>query len=255
MKLLPALLAAFLVLAAASRLDAEEPPAPGSAPQAQTEANPASIRPGRQVSVADVRDTFFSYVLGIVFSGIDVDIDNAQMRAILTEFQSKLKFPFDLVTRVVQQEDPALGHREISLVFSGDVVIPIPFSFLGYHPGTLRSTQQLNFRVIRSSYTRGGEYTPVYDLTLVDGSVLIDIDDWLVRLLRQLIDKLQVRHIVFFHYQGAWIGLIEGEGKIFKRDVREYFDFTNNRIVYPISDQLDALGRKFVEASPPVDSR
>jgi hypothetical protein len=254
MKLSLLLLGASLILAAAPRLGAEETVAPGGAPQAA--AAPSPIRPGRQVSVAKVKDTFFSYVLGIIFSGIDVDIDNAQMRQILTEFQSKLKFPFDLVKRVVQEDNPDTGHRDISLIFrGGNVVIPIPYSFLGYHPGTLRSTERLNFRVIRSTYSHGMEYTPVYDLTLVDGSVLIDIDDWLVYLLSQLIDKLQVRHIIFFNYQGNWIGLIEGEGLVFKRDVREYFDFTNNRIVYPISDQLDALGRMFVKSSPPLEGK
>lgn len=248
MKLSLILLGASLVLASGPRLGAEEV-------QAQGSAAPSPMRPGRQISVARVKDTFFSYVLGIVFSGMDVDIDNAQMRQILTEFQSKLKFPFDLVTRVVQEDDPGRGHRDISLFFKGkDVVIPIPYSFLGYHPGTLRSTERLNFRVIRSSYSKDGEYTPVYDLTLVDGSVLIDIDDWLVYLLSNVLDKVQVRHIVFFSYRGNWIGLIEGEGKVFKRDIREYFDFSNNKIVYPIPEQLDAMGRAFVGASPPLDT-
>ena len=133
------------------------------------------------------------------------------------------------------------------------MIIPIPFSFLGYHPGTLRSTERLNFRVTRTSYTDPlipRVYTPVYDLTLADGSVLIDIDDWLVYLLWKVLDKLEVRHIVFFSYQGAWIGLVEGKGKVFRRDMREYFDFTNNKIIYPIPDKLDAMGQGFIKASP-----
>jgi len=213
----------------------------------------APSRPGRQVSLSPVKDTFFAYVLGIVLTGVEVDIDNAQMRDVLREFQSRLKFPFDLVNRVVQHNEEDTGARTISLIFNGDVIIPIPFSFLGYHPGTLRSTERLNFRVIRSSYTDPADprvYTPVYDLTLADGSVLIDIDDWLVYLLWKVLDKLEVRHIVFFSYQGDWIGLVEGKGKLFNRNMREYFDFTNNRIIYPIPDKLDAMGLGFINASP-----
>jgi hypothetical protein len=203
------------------------------------------------VSLSNVRDTFFSYVLGIILTGIDVDIDNAQMRSILTEFQSKLKFPFDLITRVIQHNDPDMDRRLISLVFSGNVVIRIPYSVLGYHPGTIMSTERLNFRVIRSAYTDPlGTYTPVYNLTLADGSVLINIDDWLVYLFGSVLDKLEVHHIVFFNYKGSWIGLVEGKGKIFKRNMREYFDFTNNRIIYPIPVKLDAMGRAFIAASP-----
>ncbi|MGA2613420.1 MAG: hypothetical protein ABSG38_08205 [Spirochaetia bacterium] len=214
-----------------------------------------SMRPGRQISLAKVKDTFFSYVLGIVLTGLEVDLDNAQMREILTEFQTKLKFPFDMVTRVIQHTEPDSGERTISLIFNGDVFIPIPYSFFGYHPGTLRSTETLSFRVTRFAYTDPKDpqaYTPVYDLSLSDGSILLDIDSWLVYVLGNLLDKLDVRHVVFFSYQGAWIGLVEGRGRIWNRDMREYFDFTNNRIVYPVSDKLDAMGKGFIAASRPL---
>ena len=232
----------------------QDTPTPAAMPTVQSLSASSGMRPGRQVSLSNVKDTFFSYVLGIVFTGIDVDIDNAQMRGILTEFESKLKFPFDLVTRVIQHNDPDMDYRVISLIFNGDVVIRIPYSFLGYHPGTIKSTERLNFRVIRSAYIDpSGVYTPVYDLTLADGGVLIDIDDWLVYLLGSVLDKLEVHHIVFFNYQGAWIGLVEGKGKVFKRNMREYFDFTHNKIIYPTPDKLDLMGRAFLAASPPLN--
>jgi hypothetical protein len=232
---------------------AQTNPEPQVEPAIQESPPSSGIPPGRQVSLSPVKDTFFAYVLGIVLTGLDVDIDNARMRAILTEFQSKLKFPFDLVTQVVQHNDFETGRRDITLVFKGDVVIPIPYSFLGYHPGTLRSTETLDFRVTRTTYTdpkNPGLYTPVYNLALVDGRVLIDIDDWLVYLLGKVLDKMEVRQIVFFNYAGAWVGLVEGPGKVFSRDMREYFDFTNNKIIYPIPDKLDAMGQGFVKASP-----
>ncbi|HUI70958.1 MAG TPA: hypothetical protein VL354_10605 [Spirochaetia bacterium] len=247
-----AILGILLALAAGPSVFAQ------TTPEAQEAPAPSAMRPGRQISLTHVKDTFFSYVLGIVLTGRDVDIDNTQMRDILTEFQTKLKFPFDLVHRVMQRNDMDNGDRTISIVFSGDVIIPIPFSFLGYHPGTLRSTQTVNFRVLRSSYTDPqypSVYTPVYDLTLAQGDILIDIDDWLVYLLSNVLDKLQVRHIVFFSYDGVWIGLLEGEGKVFHRDMREYFDFTNNKIIYPIPEKLDAMGKAFIGASPSLVSR
>lgn len=244
--------AVILFLITAMSLCAQAAPAPQVMPAVQTLPWPGTP-PGRHVSVSAVKDTFFAYALGIVLTGLDVDIDNAQMRAILTEFQSKVKFPFDLVTRVVQHNDFEAGSREITLVFKGDVVIPIPFSFLGYHPGTLRSTETLEFHVTRTSYTdpqNPSVYSPVYDLALADGGVLIDVDDWLVYLLGNVLDKLDVRHIVFFNYGGAWIGLLEGRGRVFNRDMREYFDFTNNKIIYPVPDKLDAMSQAFIKANP-----
>jgi len=260
MKLPAPLFVAGLILVGGSRLCAQEAPAPQSSPGPVEQATPPAneIRPGRQVSLSHVKDTFFAYVLGIVMTGLDVDIDNPHMRAILTEFQTKLKFPFDFVRRVVQSNDLDRGSREITLTFKGDIAIPIPYSFLGYHPGTLRSTERLNFRVLRSSYVDPQDpntYTPVYDLTLANGRVLIDIDDWLVYVLSNLLDKLDVRHIVFFCYEGKWVGLVEGRGRVFSKEMREYFDFTNNRIIYPVSDRLDAIGLSFIKASPALVDR
>lgn len=242
------LLCLLLALAVSPSLLAQSPASPAAA-------SPVSAaRPGKEISLppSQVRDTFFAYFLGILMTGLEVDIDNAQMRDILTEFQTKLKFPFDLVTRVIQQDQAGTGARTISLIFNGDVDIPIPYSFLGYHPGMLRSTQVLNFRVTRTSYIDPRNplvYTPVYDLALSDGSILLDVDDWLVYLLNRIIDKLQVRHIVFFSYQRKWIGLVEGRGRLFGRDMREYFDFTHNRIIYPVPDELDLMGHGFITAS------
>ncbi len=240
-----ALLAASIVPAFAQE---EESPAPEPPPP------PAPTRPGREVSLPpdQVRDTFFAYVLGIVMTGIEVDIDNSQMREILTEFKSKLNVPFDLITRVTQHTDEASGERTISLEFNGDVVIPIPFSILGYHPGTVRSTQQVDFRVTRAAYNDQKDprnSTLVYDLALSGGSVLIDVDDWIVYILGTVFDKIQIRHIVFFRYDDKWIGLLEGKGKVFGRSMREYFDFTHNGIVFPVPTNLDLLGAGVVSGS------
>jgi len=221
---------------------------------AQSEDSAPSRRPGREVSLppSEVRDTFFAYVLGIVLRGVEVDIDNAEMRAILTEFKSKLNVPFDLVTRVIQHSDEDSGERTISLFFNGAVDIPIPFSLLGYHPGILRSTEEVDFRVNRSLYTDPKNptiATLVYDLSLSGGNVLVDVDDWICYLLGNLFDKIEVRHIVFFNYEGKWIGLLEGRGRTWGKNMREYFDFTHNGIIFPVPIRLDAMGAEMVGAA------
>lgn len=226
----------------------EESPTPATPPPAP------STRPGREVSLPpdQVRDTFFAYVLGIVMDGLEVDIDNPQMREILTEFKSKLDVPFDLITRVIQHTDEASGERTISLEFNGNVVIPIPFSVLGYHPGKVRSTQRVDFRVTRTEYTdqkKPRNSTVVYNLALSDGSVLIDLDDWIVFFLSNVFDKIEVHHIVFFRHDDKWVGLLEGDGKVNGGKQRQYFDFTHNGIIFPVPPELDVLGAGFVSGS------
>ena len=225
----------------------------GSPPRVFPEqaAPPAPATPGRDVSLprSEVRDTFFAYVLGIIRAGIEVDIDNARLREILTEFKSTLELPFDLIDRVTQHSIAGSDERWIGLDFLRDVVIPIPFSLLFYHPGSITASRTLLFEVKRSTWADPGAPAapaPVFDLVLSGGSVLVDIDDWLEVLLRAYLEDTWIRHIVFFTWRGSWIGLLEGEGERTGRILRAYFDFTRNRIVFPVPAGLDLAGKAFV---------
>jgi hypothetical protein len=221
-------------------------------PAAAQAADPtASQRPGREVSLppSQVRDTFFAYVLGIISAGIEVDVGGEEMRAILTEFTSSLSLPFDLIKRVTQHTDEETGVRTIGLDFQGDVSIPIPFSILFYHPGSIMADRSLLFRVDRSVLTdpAGKEAPgPAFDLVITGGGVLVDIDDWLEVLFSASLEDTWIRHIVFFTWQGEWIGLLQGTGSSTGRVLRAYFNFTRNRIVFPVPSALDRQGKVLV---------
>jgi len=218
---------------------------------AQDQPLSASLRPGREISLppTEVKDTFFAYVVGIIAAGAEVDIDNAQMRDILTEFKSSLSLPFDLIARVTQHTDPGTAQAAIGLDFLRDVNIPIPFSLLFYHPGSIVASQDLLFQVTRSSMKDPaalGVMVPVYDLSLTQGSVLVDIDDWLEVLFRAYLEDTMIKHIVFFQSKGDWIGMLEGSGKRSGRVLRAYFNFTRNVIVFPPPASLDHAGKYLV---------
>jgi hypothetical protein len=224
---------------------------------AQEPASPAPERPGREVSLpqGEVRDTFFAYVLGIITAGLEVEVDNAQMREILTEFKSTLAVPFDLIDRVTQHTDQETGARTIGLEFTRDVVIPIPFALLWYHPGTIQSEKDLVWQVNRAVFNAGtGEgLVTVFDLVLWKGSVQVNIDDWLEALFSASLEDTWIHHIIFFRWKGDWIGLLEGAGRRTGRVLRAYFDFTKNTIMFPPPADLEKAGRALVdEPSFPV---
>ncbi|MGA2976166.1 MAG: hypothetical protein ABSF77_12715 [Spirochaetia bacterium] len=207
--------------------------------------------PGREVSLppTEVKDTFFAYVLGIIKAGIEVDIDNERMRDILTEFKTALNLPFDLISRVTQHTVAETGERQIGLDFVRNVVIPIPFSLLFYHPGSITADRSLVFQVVRSTYTDPGvpeQPALVFDLVLEQGNILVDIDDWLEVLFSAYLEDTWIRHIVFFTWNGDWIGLLEGNGKRTGRVLRAYFNFTHNKIIFPVPAALDKTGKIFV---------
>ncbi len=232
----------FILIAASGSAQSEPAPEPPPA---------GAAVPGREVSLPpeEVKDTFFAYVLGIIRSGAEVDMDNEQMRAILVEFKSTLNVPFDLIARVIQHGDPETGVTSIELDFQRDVIIPVPFSILWYHPGNITSTRALVFEVRKS---RGADPdpalgdTPVYDLALTQGQVLVDIDAWLEALFSAHIEDTVIRHIVFFKWQGDWMGLLQGKAVRSGKSKRAYFDFTRNAIMFPAPEALDDLGRELI---------
>jgi hypothetical protein len=216
---------------------------------AQDQALPPLERPGREISLpsTEVKDTFFAYVLGIIVAGVEVDVNNAQMREILTEFKSSLSLPFDLIDRVTQHAEA--GEKAIGLAFLRDVSIPIPFSLLFYHPGSITATRDLLFQVSRSTMSDpadAGIMVPVFDLALESGTVLVDIDNWLEALLSAYLEDTLVKHIVFFKTKGDWIGMLEGTGRRTGKVLRAYFNFTRNAIVFPTPAALDRAGRFLV---------
>jgi len=92
------------------------------------------------MSPEEVRDSFFAFVIGILRSGIEVSFDGAAMRDVLTEFKTSLELPFDLIDNVTQRGVKGSNERIISITFFRPASIPIPFSLLGYHPGSIRAT-------------------------------------------------------------------------------------------------------------------
>jgi hypothetical protein len=215
------------------------------------QAKVAAAPPGKEVSLpaSEVKDTFFAYVLGIIRIGAEIDLDNEQMRSILVEFKSSLNLPFDLISRVTQHEDPQSAKRTIALEFKRDVSIPIPFSILFYHPGRIVSSRLLAFDVRRSVRADPGSSAPpeeALDLDLTEGSILVEIDGWLKALFGTRLQDTWIRHIVFFRWHGEWIGMLAGTTRPTGRVIRTYFDFTKNKIVFPVPDQLERAGRVFV---------
>jgi hypothetical protein len=207
-----------------------------------------------------VKDTFFAYFLGIIGTAADIDMDNEEMRAILVEFKSTLDVPFDLISRFSQREDPESALRVLELQFQRDVVIPIPFSILFYHPGRITSTRLLQFDVHRSPWTdpdlpadpglpaQAGE---AFDLALAHGSVLVEIDGWLKALFSDHLEDTWIRHIVFFRWHGDWIAMLQGIGRSTGKVKRAYFDLTTNAILFPPSDSLKSVGNGLVPDSSP----
>jgi hypothetical protein len=228
-------LAAFLaaLLAAPAGAQSPSPPPP----------------PGREMILppSEVRDTFFAYLVGIVDAGLDAELDNATLRSVLTEFQSTIALPFDRISVVrhlaPRGEAGSSGAGSLEIVFDGDLDVPVPFSLLGYHPGSLRSTRTVRFEELRYPLVpvRGGQAGPVYSFRIIEGAMTIDVDAWIDVLLGSIVDDLDVRLVAIARWKGAWRCILGGTGREGRRIIAA-FDLTRNTISFPVPSELIRLG-------------
>jgi hypothetical protein len=209
--------------------------------------------PGKEIALPpeEVKDTFFAYVIGVIRAGVEVRLFNSDLRGILTEFKSSLDLPFDLISSVSQFREPGVLLPNLEILFNGPVKIPIPFSFLGYHPGSIHASQAIDFtetRPVSSSPLDIASPDAVYSMRLSRGEVLVDVDGWLEWLLPSLIQDTIVDLICIYHDDSGWYCLLAGTGRNTGTPIRQFFDFTRNRIVIPVSARQKELGERLARA-------
>jgi hypothetical protein len=206
----------------------------------------AQSPPGRELILpsAEVRDTFFAWLVGVVDAGRDASIDNAGLRDVLTEFRSTIALPFDRIS-AVRHEAPGPSKRgSLGVEFDGEIDVPVPFSLLWYHPGALRATRTVRFderRFATVPLASGSAAEPVYSFRIAEGAMTIDVDEWLDALLGRIVDDLSIRIVALARWHGAWRCLIGGTGREGRRIIAA-FDLARNAITFPVPSDLTRLG-------------
>ena len=155
----------------------------------------------------EIRDPFFEFVIERI-EGDSLGVWSREQLIDHIEASGRpSKLPIDRVIRfvreeIVEQETALLGHvstaRLISLELDADLSLPLPYSILGYHPGTLHVSRILQAQehylsgVILRVFTDDDWYKSwvpgVFCLTLEDGHVILDVDGWVDRLLGKKLD-------------------------------------------------------------------
>ncbi len=223
-----AALAALLALAVASAL-----------------ADPATERPTREISLPrdEVKDSFLAYVLGIIYSDADIELDNVSLREVLVEFKSSLDLPFDDLTLVSQGRTAENGIGSLGVSFRHDMSIPVPFSLLGYHPGTIRVSKSVGFSRWQAdgrTLENGLSLPPFLVFGLISGTAAIDVDEWLTVLFPRLIDDIVIRVLAVFRYKDRLYCMMDGTGRR-GQPIAGLLDFRTNRIIFPLPRELASL--------------
>ena len=209
--------------------------------------------PGREVWLpeTEVKDRFYSYLIGLIQADTCGTLEAYQMEKVLEGYHSKTEIPFELIKEIRRSCYSNEGMREVSITFNGYLKAPVPYSILGYHPGSVTASPVVRFhewdiprRTLRWSRYEAIELTDIYVFGIDEGWAIVDIDAWIDKLLGGLLDDTRIVVLALFKYKGEWHGLAAGYGP--SGDGRSgIMNFTRNKILFPTPPELRILGPYF----------
>lgn len=226
----------------------------------------AGDMPGREIWLPEdvVKDRFYSYLIGLIQADTCGVLYAIDLENVLSDYEGKTSIPFTTI-KEIRRECTGSNPKEVSIAFHDMLKTPVPYSILGYHPGSVTASPGLRFlewdipsKTLRYSRDEAIELSDIYVFGVCEGWAIVDIDSWLDTLLGGLLDDTRIVVMALFKYQGDWHGLAAGYDP--SGDGRSgIFNFSENKILFPTPRHLQMLGpyfRYFVtrvkRVSPPL---
>lgn len=209
--------------------------------------------PGREVWLpeTEVKDRFYSYLVGLIKADTCGVLASNDMERVLEGYEGKTQIPFELIREIRRACSPEDGRRKVEISFNGILRAPVPYSILGYHPGSVTASEVVKFyewdiprKRLRWSRYQAIELTNIYIFGIYEGWAIVDIDAWIDKLLGGLLDDTRIVVLALFKYKGEWHGLAAGYDP--SGDGRSgIFNFSRNKILFPTPRELQILGPYF----------
>ncbi len=224
---------------------------------------PAAPAPGDTIV-----EPFFAFVLGLAEADSLGAWRGADVAAFAASRGGASRLPVDRLV-ALQRRRPAPGSEERHpgsrvlaewvIDFDGPLAFPLPYSILGYHPGSLRLSRSLQLAELapvdltvswqekRRPQQRALDGVRVF--AVEQGHLLLDVDGMVDRLLGDLLDDSWTVGFVTAREAGIRLGL----GLMLGRDRRPIygeFDFARDRVEAhgrPLAGALAASVRRWLD--------
>ncbi len=213
------LLALLAVAAAlASAAPRPDPDRPGRARRA----------PAADAAGPEVRDPLLAFLVAVAEGDSLGAWDRAGLEARVAAAGRTTRLPLSRLLLVersatgadAEARDGARVERAWRLVFDDDLALPMPYSILGYHPGTLRIARELRLSEWRlgdaQARLQSGDSTAVFALAgtlcwrLDAGWLVLDADGWLDRILGGSLDDSWTDGLALARVGGELVGIAMG---------------------------------------------
>ncbi len=204
-----------------------------------------------------VNDPIFSILTRLVTSGTYGTITQERLRQEVARIGGKSRLPYESVVSITREPVKPGWTALIRLEFQEPIDLPVPYSILGYHPGSFTASQQCVFRewevgkIRLSESEQKGDHTETRTIDLedvhlfasVEGEVKIDIDAWIDALLGGAIDDTDITALMLGRWQGEWYGVAMGYGH--DHSGRSgILSLRQDKILFPTPDGLRGVGRQ-----------
>ncbi len=207
---------------------------------------------GEPYFAADVRDGVFAYLAGLLEQNTVGITTGAQLRRILAAGGRKSRIPCACIASLQRVPGQVPAEAWVRAIFTAPLDVPVPYSILGYHPGSVRSSREVTvheWHLPRAELTdpgtgRSGTFM-VEDLTVwgvIDGEVLVDIDGWLDALMAGSLDDTYVVALALFRFRGQPYAMALGYNR--QGEPRSgSLQLTEDEICFPSPPELKAIAR------------
>jgi hypothetical protein len=197
----------------------------------------------------EIRDPLFAFFIALAEADSLGVWGVEDLHRFMAEIGRESKLPFDHLVRVVRREaaGPEIQKRrgrKITRVWEvaldDDLKMPMPYSILGYHPGSLLLSREIvlsewelgdpNFHVASDGEVTIFPSTSLLAFRLDAGHVILDVDGWLDRLLGGKLDDAWTRGFAICRVEGKLYGVAVGADRDGENDYGE-FDFAEDKVL------------------------
>ncbi len=238
--------------------------------------------PAAAVAGPEVRDPFFAFCVELAEGDSLGAWSGSDLAARIAATGRRSQLPVETIVRLERREVPLplqpthrdrRATRRWRLELDADLARPLPYSILGYHPGTLhvsRVLEALEWTLPGSSVRVDGPDGPelrvgaIHALRLEAGHVILDADGLVDRLLGKKLDDTWTEAFVLARVEGSddlrenglnGVALGRSRGG---RPLSGAFDFRRDEVLpngRPAARALSGLSRPFVAPYERPDPR
>ena len=199
----------------------------------------------------DVRDPLLALIVGLLdldaYGGLSPGAIDSVVRA-----HGGSKLPYREVVLVDRRPRSDAAVADVDVQLRRQLDQPVPYSILGYNPGSMLASPHFALREwrvpdVRVRFQEGKDwldrqYLDLQLFGIVEGWIRMDVDWWLDKLLAGKLDDTQLVGVALLSWRESRVAVAFGYTSEMQGRTG-VFDLTKDEVIFPAPRELLALGR------------